>query len=86
MRVMYTVGQPIRIKDNAFPGSPDERDVWARGKLARVEAIPEDLQLLDEGSEHCYDVSLVDPFSGDDLNIYLVLDTEIEPAQGKDGE
>lgn len=52
MTATFTVGQRVRILETAFPGSPDERDIKARGQEG---AIVNDLeQELGKGWRGCY--------------------------------
>ena len=70
---MFEAGQEVVILMGAFPGSPEERDKYARGKTGTIEHI-------ENNGEWFCEVSLREPFSPEDSNIYLVLDTEIVEA------
>lgn len=75
---MFNVGQKVKILDDAFSGSPDERDIWARGKTGTI--ICDLSQAIGSGWDDFYEVELDQPFSEDDINVYPVLASEIEPT------
>lgn len=75
---MFNVGQRVKILNDAFPCSPDERDSWARGKTGTI--ICDLSQSIGNGWDDCYEVELDQPFSEDDINVYPVLAAEIEPT------
>ena len=73
---MFKVGQIVKIKDTAFPGSPEERDKEVRGKKAEI--ITDLEQQLGIGWKGCFEVQIDHPITTDDDGIYQVMDTEIE--------
>lgn len=76
---MFTVGQKVRIKENAFPDSSDECDILARGKTGIIVTDLE--QAVGGGWNGCYEIELDEPINKDDINIYPIESTEIEPNE-----
>ena len=66
----YSIGQRVRITDDAFPDSDEPADIAARGKEATVFA-----SVSDDG---CWLVET------DEYDLLPVLDTELEPLPAKE--
>lgn len=65
MEPKFQWGDKVRIKDNAFPGSDDPRDIEARGKIVEIVDFGKD------GEIECWD---------DEGELYTLLEDEIELA------
>jgi hypothetical protein len=70
---MFKIGDCVRIKENAFPGSDDPYDIAARGKVGTI--IASWANDLGEGWKDCWEVE-IEGLGG----IFPVTESEIELA------